>query len=339
MRVLVTGGTGTIGSHVAADLLSRGHTVTAYARTRSDAHRALLPDLGFIAGDVTDAARTREALTGMAAVIHLAAVTAPGRRPTLDLHAVNVTGTLNVLEGAVGAGVPTVIFGSSGAASGFSFQHRRLVPQYLPLDEAHPDRPQDPYGLSKLLGELACRGYTDAHGLRTICLRINHNWILSRTSAEFVTSAGLYQGRSIEDLWQERYVKCLTAPDGEWPVPGPPRPAHLLWTYTDIRDAVSAFALALGAEHLHHEVFAINGFDTCSLAPTAELLAEHFPEVPCRAPFPDHASVVSFDKATHLLGYRPRHSWRESDFHDWFTSLGSRSVNCSPIITTAYPVR
>lgn len=319
MRVLVTGGTGTIGSHVAADLLNRGHTVTAFARTRSDAHRALLPELGFIAGDVTDPARMRAALTGMDAVIHLAAVTAPGRRPTLDLHAVNVTGTLNVLEGAVTAGVPTVIVGSSGAATGFSFQQRRLVPQYLPLNEEHPDRPQDPYGLSKLLGEMACRGYTDAHGLRTLCLRINHNWILSRDSAPFVAAAGLYQGRSIEHLWQERYVKCLTAPDGDWPIPGPPRPSHLLWTYTDIRDAVAAFALALAADHLRHEVFAINADDTCALAPTAELLTQHYPEVPCRVEFPDHATVVSFDKATEMLGYRPRHSWRESDFFDWFS--------------------
>ena len=102
-----------------------------------------------------DADGLRRASAGHDAIIHLAAVPGPGRASAADLLTLNVIGTVNVLEAAVARGVERVVLASSAAATGFSFQTHDIVPRYLPIDEAHPDAPQDEYGLSKLLAEAA----------------------------------------------------------------------------------------------------------------------------------------------------------------------------------------
>ncbi len=234
---------------------------------------------------------------------------------------VNVMGTVNMLEAAVAASVPKIVFASSGATTGFSFQARAITPNYLPIDEAHPCSPQDEYGLSKLLGEQTCRRYSDAYGLATICLRINHNWCLDRAGAQVAVQAGWARGFAVEALWQERYLKVIKDPEGDWPTPGPPRPSNLLWAVTDVRDAVQAFRLALENTSITHEVFHINGDDTCSTTPTPILIERHFPQVPLNERLEGHASLVSHAKATQLLGYHPQHTWRNSDFSRWLDDI------------------
>ena len=315
MRILVTGGSGTIGSYLLRDLAARGHELTCFSRSRPVEQHALWHE-----GDIEDAEGLRGACGDHQAIVHLAAVPGPGRATPGRLIHVNVVGTVNVLEAAVGAGIDRVVFASSGAASGFSFQLRPLVPDYLPLDEEHPCRPQDEYGLSKLLAEQACRRYSDAYGIHTPCLRINHNWYVDRAGAEVAVSSGWAKQLTVEELWDHRYRKIIEAPDGDWPRPGPPRPADLLWAVTDVRDAVAAFALALETPDLGHEVFSINGSDTCSLTPTAELIKRHFPAVEARKACSGHETLVSHAKASRILGYQPRFSWRQSDFSAWLAA-------------------
>ena len=133
MRILITGGSGTIGGYVLRELLQAGHSVTSYSRTAPRVEGA-----GFIQGDIMDPDSLESACRGHDAVIHLAAVPGPGRASPAQLINVNVVGTANVLEAALEAGIDKVVFASSGAATGFSFQRQALVPRYLPLDEAHP---------------------------------------------------------------------------------------------------------------------------------------------------------------------------------------------------------
>lgn len=313
MRVMVTGGSGIVGGYVRR-ALAPAHRLTCFGRTAPAE-----PWDARTAGDVMDAEALRRACAGHDAVIHLAAVPGPGRAAPADLLAVNVIGTVNVLEAAVACGAGRVVLASSAAATGFSFQHRAIEPRYLPIDEAHPDAPQDEYGLSKLMAEAACKRYTDRYRLTTVCLRINHNWCVDRAGAEVAARCGWAgrAGMTRERLWAERYRRALLDPDGEWPAPGPPPPRNLLWAVTDLRDAADAFGLALTAAGVRHEVFLIAGADTCSLTPTPALLDRHFAGVERRAPLTGFDSLFSSAKAAERLGYRPRSGWRGSDFAAW----------------------
>lgn len=312
MNVLVTGGSGTIGGYVLRELLRSGHTVSSFSRTPP-----LVEGAAFRQGDITSLAQLTEACPGHDAIVHLAAVPGPGRVTPEQLMYLNVIGTVHVLEAAVQTGVGKVVFASSGAATGFSFQKHKIMPRYLPIDEEHPCEPQDEYGLSKLLGELTCKRYSDAYGLQTICLRINHNWYLDWEGAQVAIRSGWAKALTVEELWSKRYRKCLEDADGDWPVPGPPPPWKLLWAVTDARDAAQAFRLAIENDEIGHEVFLINGDDTCSTEESMELIARHYPGVPLKAPLEGHASLVSHAKATRMLGYQPRYTWRESDFQAW----------------------
>ena len=312
LRILVTGGSGTIGSYLLRELVARGHEPSCFSRGRPIEDHAR-----WLRGDIEDVDALKTACVDQEAIIHLAAVPGPGRATPEKLIHVNVVGTVNVLEAAVANGIERVVFASSGAASGYSFQLRPIPPRYLPVDEEHPSRPHDDYGLSKLLAEQACRRYTDAYGMQTLCLRINHNWYIDRPGAEVAVRAGWAQGMTVEELWDRRYRKIIEEPDGEWPRPGPPRPSDLLFAVTDVRDAVQAFLLALEAADIGHEVFAINGADTCSRVESAELVERHFPGIEIRQPLSGHQTLVSHDRATRLLGYQPRYTWRQGDFSDW----------------------
>ena len=324
MKILVTGGSGTIGGYVLRELLQAGHSVTSFSRTVPRVEGA-----GFIHGDIMEPDQLAQACKEQDAVIHLAAVPGPGRATPAKLLEVNVIGTVNVLEAAVQAGVGKVIFASSGAATGFSFQKQEFLPRYLPIDEEHPSEPQDEYGLSKLLAELTCKRYSAAYGIQTICLRINNNWYLERASAEIAVRSGWAQQFTVEELWSKRYIKTIEDAEGEWPTPGPPAPRKLLWAFTDARDAAQAFRLALENDTIEHEVFLINGEVTCSKESTP-VLVDHLwnslaeksantsvPEIPLSARLEGHASLWSHAKATRLLGYQPRYTWRQSDFHSW----------------------
>ena len=312
MKILVTGGSGTIGGYVLRELIQAGHAVSSFSRTAPRVDGA-----GFVQGDIMDGEGLAEACEGQEAVIHLAAVPGPGRATPAQLVNINVVGTVHVLEAAVEAGIGKVVFASSGAATGFSFQKHELVPRYLPLDEEHPSEPQDEYGLSKLLAELTCKRYSDAFGIQSICLRINNNWYLERASAEVAVRSGWAQQFTVEELWERRYRKTIEDAEGEWPTPGPPAPHKILWSFTDARDAAQAFRLAVENDTIKHEVFLVNGDDTCSKEPTTALIARHFPELPLKAALEGHASLWSHEKATSMLGYQPRYTWRRSDFQSW----------------------
>jgi nucleoside-diphosphate-sugar epimerase len=313
MRILVTGGSGTIGPYVLRDLLQAGHSVRCYGRTTAPP----VEGVAFHTGDILDLETLDRACMGIDAIVHLAAVPGPRRATPERLIQVNVVGTVCVLEAALRNKIRKVVFASSGAATGFTFSTTKITPKYFPVDEEHPCEPQDEYGLSKLLAELACKRYSDAYGMQTLCLRINNNWYLDREGAELAVRAGWAKGLTVEELWTVRYRRSIEHAEEDWPVPGPPSPRNNLWAVTDARDAATAFRLAAENDRLRHEVFFINGEDTCSTVPTRELIARHYPDAPLREPLEGFASLVSHAKATRLLNYRPRYSWRRSDFQSW----------------------
>jgi nucleoside-diphosphate-sugar epimerase len=147
-KIVVTGGSGRLGQLVIQELVSYGYQVLSLDRARPAVN--LCPS--WIA-DLRCSGDLYQALTGAYGVVHLGAYQAPGLAPDAEVFSNNVTASYNVLKAAGDLGVKKVVMASSTAAFGFIYALQRGLPEYLPLDEQHPSRPQDPYGLSKLVAE------------------------------------------------------------------------------------------------------------------------------------------------------------------------------------------
>jgi UDP-glucose 4-epimerase len=167
MKALVTGGAGFIGSNIVKHLLDEGHMVVVVDNLSSGYHSNLtpFPQVDFIEGDVRDAATVERAMRGVEVVFHLAASVGNKRSidHPLDDAAINVLGTLNVLEAARHAGTRKVVFSSSAGIFGEL--------KTLPIREDHPAEPDSPYGASKLGAEKACLAYSKLYALEAVCLR------------------------------------------------------------------------------------------------------------------------------------------------------------------------
>jgi nucleoside-diphosphate-sugar epimerase len=168
MRVLVTGGGGFIGSHLAERLLSDGHDVRVLDNFATG-RRENLVDFGdhieIVEGDVQSYERAHTAVRGCELVFHQAALPSVPRsvQDPLTSNAVNVIGTLNILLAARDSGVRRVIYASSSSVYGAN--------PSLPKDETLSTQPISPYAVAKLAGEGYCRSFTEVYGLETVALR------------------------------------------------------------------------------------------------------------------------------------------------------------------------
>ena len=180
MQILVTGGSGFIGGHLAERFVQRGHDVTVLdtldpfynlgikERNQSVAREAAGANSGsynFVKGSVTNLEQVHEVMSDVEYVFHQAAQA--GVRVSVDdprkAHRINVNGTLNVLDAARDSDVKRVVNASSSSVYG--------KPEYLPYDEEHPTQPVSPYGASKVSAEHYARVYSEVYGLPTVSLR------------------------------------------------------------------------------------------------------------------------------------------------------------------------
>jgi nucleoside-diphosphate-sugar epimerase len=167
MTVLVTGGAGFIGSHLAEALLARGEDVIVFDNLGVGSQNvAPLKAAGasVVKGDICDAAAIHKTMRSVDSVFHLAAMNRAQRsiaRP-LEANAVNVDGTLNVLEAARKHDVERFVFASSSSVYGGGATK---------LSEDAKPKPLHPYGVGKLAGEEYCRVYNDLYSLKTVSLR------------------------------------------------------------------------------------------------------------------------------------------------------------------------
>jgi UDP-glucose 4-epimerase len=168
VKVLVTGGAGFIGSHIAERLLSRGADVRVldnFSTGRRENLAGFAADIDVVEGDIRSYERVHNAVRGCDAVFHEAALPSVPRSiaDPLTSHATNATGTLNVLLASRDEGVRRVILASSssvyGAATG------------LPKREDMPTLPISPYGVAKLAAEQYGRSFYEVYGLETVALR------------------------------------------------------------------------------------------------------------------------------------------------------------------------
>ena len=159
-RVLVTGGTGFIGSHLVSRILEEGGEVSVLTRQEKSSDK-----VNFIRGDITDPSVSERITKNIEAIFHLAGyvdVSGAIRNPALDFET-NAAGTFYLLDSARKNGVDRFIYISSARVYG--------EPQYAPQDETHPLKPKEFYGASKVVGEIYCTAFNINHQLPTVIIR------------------------------------------------------------------------------------------------------------------------------------------------------------------------
>ena len=279
--VVVTGGSGKAGRACIKDLLAHGYAVVNVDRVPPT--EQLCP---WTSVDLTDFGQTIEALSGIDerihrvdAIVHLAAIPAPGLFPNAVTFHNNMLSTYHIFEAARRLEIKNVVWASSETVLGLPFD---MPPPYAPLDEDYPGRPESAYSLSKLLGEEMAKQFCRWNpALKIIGLRLS-NVMEPADYARFAT-------------WQD------DAQQRKWN----------LWGYIDARDAAQAIRKAIEAPLTGAEVFIIANADTVMSRANAELVAETYPGVPYAEGTGEHETLLAIGRAQRLLGFEPEHSWRD----------------------------
>ncbi|OFW28444.1 MAG: UDP-glucose 4-epimerase GalE [Acidobacteria bacterium RIFCSPLOWO2_12_FULL_60_22] len=182
MQILVAGGAGYIGSHVAWQLVQRGHEVIVYDDL-STGHRFLVDGLPCVVANIADPEKLAGALRGVSAVMHFAdrsQATESVEDPKKYFEN-NLQGGLQLLHAVLQQGTPYFVYSSSCAVYG--------LPREVPIVEEAPRIPITPYGASKLAFEHFLEAYSKAYGLRFVSLR-------------YFNAAGADEGGTIGELHQ-----------------------------------------------------------------------------------------------------------------------------------------
>ena len=279
--VAVTGGSGKLGRAVVAALVEQGWTVVNFDRVPSPDTRAR-----FIRTDLTDYGQVVEAFSGIDvvhsgvdAVVHLAAIPGAGGFPNVATFENNLLSTFHVFQAARLLKIRNLVWASSETLLGYPFEK---PPTYVPLDEDVPAMPEVVYALAKDLEERMAHHYCrwDPQ-LKMIGLRFSN-----------VIDAGEYdEFPSFEDDPATR----------KWN----------LWSYIDARDGARAVVRALEYQTPGFDSFVIANNDSVMARSSAALMAEFFPNTEFRTPVDGTQSLISTEKAHRVLGWTPKHSWRD----------------------------
>ena len=273
MRIVVTGGSGKGGKWVVRELREHGHEVLNV----DVRHDGSAFGLCMIA-DLTDLGQTQDALSGADAVVHFAAIPAPGLRPDGETFRINATSTYNVFAAAVSHGLKRVVWASSETVLGLPFD---IPPAFAPIDESIEPRPESSYALSKLVGETMAAQFARRNGMGFVGLRIS-NIMEPEDYALFPT------------YWEDARLR-------KWN----------LWGYVDARDVAAAARLGIEADIDGSEICIVAAADTIMTRPSADLMAEVFPTVPMRRQVNGRETLLSIDHARRVLGYEPAHRWED----------------------------
>lgn len=275
MKVVVTGGSGLAGAFIVGDLVEHDYTVLSVDRIKPTP-----PVSPYRLADLQDLGQVYDCLDGADAVVHFAAIPRPVFDPDDVVFQTNVMTTFNVLEAATRLRVPRVVLASSMSVLGYPFYYHYFAPDYVPMDEQHPLKPQDPYALSKVVGETIAQAFARRSRMTVVSLRLA--WI--HTPETFK--------QQLVPLWDK-----------------PREGASNLWSYIDARDAAQACRLALNADLKGHEPFFIAAPNTFMQTPTAELVRRYYPKSKMPADWPGTPALLSTAKAERLLGFRAEHLW------------------------------
>ncbi len=278
--VIVTGSQGKLGRVVVDELAAAGYDVHGL-----DSQPAP-PSHDYTRIDLTDYGQTVDAMFGVQdrygtvdAVVHLAAIPAPGQVTDVATFHNNMPATFNVFQGSKRAGIKKVVYASSETVLGLPFE---IDPPYIPVDE-DVNRPESNYALVKHLEEtMAAQFCRWDPALSIIALRFS-NVMYPVEYAGFPA----FDADGTARRWN-------------------------LWGYIDARDGAQAVIKSLEYPTRGFDNFVIANADTVMSRSSAELAAEQFPNVRITKELGEHETLLCIDKARRVLGYEPRYSWRDA---------------------------
>jgi nucleoside-diphosphate-sugar epimerase len=284
-RVCVTGATGKAGRAAVRELRARGYDVLATDSVVGPGE----PRGAVLRADLTDYGQATEVLRGTDAVVHLANIPAPGlAAPAVTFNA-NITMNFNVFHAAAALGLSRVVWASSETTLGLPFGGgpeqfpgmAGLPPRYAPVDEDHFPVPTTTYALSKVASETVAEQIARWSGIPFVGLRISN-----------IMDPDEYQ--NFPSFWPDPQLR-------KWN----------LWGYVDVRDVAAACRFALEADVAGSHNAIIAAADTVMNRPSRDVLAEVFPGVPMTREPAEFGTLLAIDRARELIGYEPRHSWRD----------------------------
>jgi nucleoside-diphosphate-sugar epimerase len=238
----------------------------------------------YVLGDIQDFGQVMGAVAAADAIVHLAGIPTHGVVANELTFAINTGGTFNVHEAAWRLGVSRVVTMSSEAVLGWApgAWTNLILPEYLPLDEEHPTRPQDSYGLSKVVCEQIARSYHLKCGMEAIALR--PPWIVSPEELAAIRRSN-----------------------------GMPVTRFGLFHYVDVRDVAEACCRALTCKLSRFEAVFLGSGESSVAEQLSVLYPKLVPEIGAKAAgLTGSRGSVSIEKAKRLLSWQPIYSWRSA---------------------------
>ena len=251
-RIIVTGGSGKAGHWIVKHFVEQGYDVI-----NVDTRRPAIAQCRTIVADLTQLGQVVSAFsphgtgnrTPFDGVVHMAAIPRAHENPNDEIFRVNSLTTYNVLEACGLLGIKKAIIASSESSYGLCFADKFFEPRYLPIDEAHPQLPEDTYGLTKVVNEVTAAMFHRRDGTQIISFRIGN-----------VVCPEDYAG-----------IKARFA--------HPEDRLRILWSYIDSRDLAIGCRLAIEKNGLGCEPVIIAADDTSSSIPTPKLIKRFLPGV------------------------------------------------------------
>jgi len=283
--IAVTGGNGKIGEAILEELNDHGYRSVNLARGKrreeaSDEYRTTdLLDAGEVYGSLSAAAPD--------AVIHMGTIPSPTSHPGHVTYESNVMSGFHVLEAAAGLGIERICIASSINAMGASFQDVPPEVEYLPVDEAHPLSPRDPYGVGKHAAEVTADGFGRQHRPPESIVSLRYPWV---ATGEEIRESFVEQPQGLDDLGENG--------------------RQTLFSYLHLADAASIARRAVEESVGGHEPLWAVAADTRTTVESERLAEEFYPHAE-REPLEGYEALISTDRAGKLLDWEPEHSWRD----------------------------
>ena len=277
-RILVTGGSGKAGYWILKHLVEQGYEVVNVdtRRPTETLCRTIVADLTQLGQVVTAFSPFGTAnRTPYDGVIHMAAIPRAHDAPNDEIFRVNTLSTYNVLEACALLNIRKAVIASSESSYGICFASEFFEPKYLPIDEAHPQLPEDTYGLTKVINEVTAEAFHRRTGMQVISLRLGN----------------------------------ILCPEDYAPVRArfshPEDRLRILWSYIDARDVAIACRLGIEKDGLGCEPVILAADDSSSDQPSRDLIAKFLPGVKeFKRPLTGRQALISNDRAKSLLGWK-----------------------------------
>lgn len=278
--IAITGAAGKTGRVVVQHFLDHDYTVVpvdSFGQPGGYGEFSRQLGVGLVRADLTDYGQAVDVFAGVDAIVHLAAIPAPGLFADSTTFNENTAMNYNVFAAARLHRISRVVWTSSETTLGLPFD---TPPRYAPVDEDHYPLPTSTYALSKVVGETTAEHFAQWTGGTYIALRISNVHV-----PDDYARVPTYQDDFALRRWN-------------------------LWGYVDARDVAQACRKSVTAELSGAHSFIIAAADTLMNASNRALLDDQFPGIEIRGDIGEHETLLAIGKARELLGYAPEYSWR-----------------------------